>query len=203
MNTDNIKYNEKGLVPAIAQDIKSGKVLMLAWMNEESLRLTIDTGYANYFSRSRQALWKKGETSGHVQKVVSMKYDCDGDTILLLVEQTGVACHTGEQSCFFNNFYGEDVSIQPAILDDVYNVIIDRRDNPKEGSYTNYLLDKGKEKTCKKVGEEAAEIIIGAISNDNENVAYEAADLLYHLSVLMVQCDLSWDDIYTELKKRR
>ena len=203
MNIENIKFNENGLVPAIAQDIKSGEVLMLAWMNKESISLTIETGYATYFSRSRQSIWKKGETSGNVQKVVSMKYDCDGDTILLLVEQTGPACHTGKKSCFFNNFYGDDAGIQPSILNEVYNVILDRKANPKEGSYTNYLLDKGKEKTCKKVGEEASEIIIGAISNDKENVAYETGDLLYHLSVLLVQSDLTWDDIFTELKKRR
>ena len=132
-----------------------------------------------------------------------MKYDCDGDTILLIVEQTGPACHTDEVSCFFNNFYGEDTGIQPSILDEVYNVILDRQQNPKEGSYTNYLLNKGREKTCKKVGEEATEIVIGAIAGDNENVAYEAGDLLYHLCVLLVQCELSWDDIFDELKKRR
>ena len=203
MNTKNIKFDDTGLIPAIAQDIKSGEVLMLAYMNQASLDMTIKSGYATYYSRSRQELWKKGETSGNLQKVVSMKYDCDGDTLLLLVEQTGPACHTGAKSCFFNNFYGDDARIQPSILDEVYNVILDRKANPKEGSYTNYLLDKGKEKTCKKVGEEASEIIIGAISGDSENVAYESGDLLYHLSVLMVQCDLTWDDIFTELKKRR
>ena len=134
---------------------------MLAYMNKESLNLTIESGYATYFSRSRNKLWKKGETSGNVQKVVSMKYDCDGDTILLLVEQSGPACHTGEKSCFFNNFYGNDLSSAPRILDEIYSVILDRQAHPKEGSYTNYLLTKGKEKTCKKVGEEASEIIIG------------------------------------------
>ena len=203
MNIENIKFDEKGLVPAIAQDIKSGQVLMMAYMNKESLKKTTESGYATYYSRSRQKLWQKGETSGNVQKVVSMKYDCDGDTLLLLVEQTGPACHTGAQSCFFNNFYGDDLGIQPSILDEIYKVILDRQANPKEGSYTNYLLDKGKEKTCKKVGEEASEIIIGAISGDSENVAYESGDLLYHLSVLMVQCGITWDDIFTELKKRR
>ncbi len=203
MNINNIKFNEQGLVPAIAQDVKTGQVLMLAYMNKESLNLTIESGYATYFSRSRNKLWKKGETSGNVQKVVSMKYDCDGDTILLLVEQSGPACHTGEKSCFFNNFYGNDLSSAPRILDEIYSVILDRQAHPKEGSYTNYLLTKGKEKTCKKVGEEASEIIIGAISNDKENVAYEISDLLYHLSVLMVQCGLDWNDIFTELKKRR
>jgi len=205
MNMDFINkltFNEQGLIPAIAQDAASGEVLMMAWMNEESLKITIDSGYATYYSRSRQELWKKGETSGHVQKIVSMKYDCDGDTLLLLVEQTGVACHTGSKSCFFNDVMG-DKQISAKILDDVFKVILDRKANPKEGSYTNYLLEKGLNKTCKKVGEEASEIIIGAVSGDKENVSYETADLLYHLSVLLVQCDLTWDDVFGELEKRR
>ncbi len=197
-----LKFNEQGLIPAIAQDVTSGEVLMMAWMNEESLKLTLDTGFATYWSRSRSEIWKKGDTSGHVQKVVSMKYDCDGDTILMLVEQTGAACHTGEISCFFNNIM-EDKQVPAKILDDVYKVIIDRKENPKEGSYTNYLLDKGIRKTCKKVGEEATETVIGAVANDTDNVRYEVADLLYHLSVLLVQCDLTWDDIFHELEKRR
>ncbi len=203
MNTDNIKFDDDGLIPAIAQDIRSGQVLMLAYMNAESLKLTIDTGYATYYSRSRQTLWKKGETSGNLQKVISMKYDCDGDTLLLLVEQNGPACHTGSTSCFFNKFYGSNINILPGILNEIYKVILDRQANPKEGSYTNYLLENGKSKTCKKIGEEASEIIIGAISEDKENVAYEAGDLLYHLSVLLVQCDLTWENIFQELKKRR
>ena len=199
---NNLKFNEQGLIPAIAQDASSGEVLMMAWMNEESLKLTMDTGYATYYSRSRKELWKKGDTSGHVQKVVSMKYDCDGDTILMLVDQTGAACHTGNKSCFFNDIMGEK-QVPAKILDDVYEVILDRKANPKEGSYTNYLFDKGIRKTCKKVGEEATETVIGAIANDTDNVRYEVADLLYHLSVLLVQCDLTWDDIFTELEKRR
>ncbi len=199
---NNLKFNEQGLIPAIAQDAPSGEVLMMAWMNEESIKLTMDSGYATYYSRSRKALWKKGDTSGHVQKVISMKYDCDGDTILMLVEQTGAACHTGNKSCFFNDIMG-DKQVPAKILDDVYEVILDRKANPKEGSYTNYLLDKGIRKTCKKVGEEATETVIGAIAGDNDNVRYEVADLLYHLSVLLVQCDLTWDDIFAELEKRR
>ena len=198
----NLKFNEQGLIPAIAQDVSSGEVLMMAWMNEESLKLTMDTGYATYYSRSRKEFWKKGDTSGNVQKVISMKYDCDGDTILMLVDQTGAACHTGSKSCFFNDIVGEK-QVPAKILDDVYKVILDRKANPKEGSYTNYLLDKGIRKTCKKVGEEATETVIGAIANDTDNVRYEVADLLYHLSVLLVQCDLTWDDIFAELEKRR
>lgn len=205
MNKDfinELKFDEAGLIPAIAQDISSGEVLMMAWMNEESIKLTLDTGYATYYSRSRKELWKKGETSGNLQKVCSMKYDCDADTILILVDQTGPACHTGAKSCFFNDIM-EKKDVSPKIIDDVYKVILDRKNNPKEGSYTNYLLDKGLNKTCKKVGEEASEVIIGAISNDTDNVRYEVADLLYHLSVLLVQCNLSWDDVFKELEKRR
>jgi len=203
MDLNNIKYDTSGLVPAIAQDVNTGQVLMHAYMSEESLKLSIETGYATYYSRSRQQLWKKGETSGNLQKIISMKYDCDGDTILLLVEQSGPACHTGAVSCFFNNFYGDDINVKSKIFEDVYTVIKDRSENPKEGSYTNYLLEKGIEKTCKKVGEESSEIIIGAMKNDRENVIYETSDLLYHVSVLLFQCSITWDEIYTELKKRR
>ncbi|MCK5128728.1 MAG: bifunctional phosphoribosyl-AMP cyclohydrolase/phosphoribosyl-ATP diphosphatase HisIE [Clostridiales bacterium] len=197
-----LKFDKDNLIPAITQDVSSGEVLMMAWMNKDSLKITIETGYATYFSRSRNELWKKGETSGNLQKIISMKYDCDGDSILLIVEQTGPACHTGENSCFFNTIVGEK-EIAAKVLDDVYKVIINRRDNPKEGSYTNYLLDKGIKKTCKKVGEEASEVIIGAISGDINNIKYETADLLYHLSVLLVQNNLSWTDVFVELEKRR
>lgn len=197
---ENLKFDQNGLIPAIAQDI-SGKVLMMAWMNRASIENTLETGYATYFSRSRQALWKKGETSGNTQKLVSMKYDCDGDTILLTVEQKGPACHTGSDTCFFNDAVkgeGADVSI----IQTVYDTVIDRMHNPKEGSYTNYLLDKGMTKICKKIGEEASEVIIGAVSKDRDNVKYEVADLLYHLTVLLADMGLTWQDIYAELEKR-
>lgn len=197
-----LKYNSKGLIPAIAQDVKTGKVLMMAWMNDESLELTKKTGYAHYYSRSRQTLWKKGETSGHVQKVVSITADCDGDTLLVMVEQTGSACHTNNPTCFFNKVEEESWGTCN-ILEEVYDVVMDRKQNPKEGSYTNYLLDKGANKICKKVGEEAAEVIIGAISRDTDNVRYEAADLLYHLTVLLVEQGLTWCEVFEELKKRR
>ncbi len=197
-----IKYNEQGLIPAIAQDVRTGKVLMMAWMNAQSLELTRETGYAHYYSRSRQTLWKKGETSGHVQKVVSLTADCDGDALLMQVEQTGPACHTNNPTCFFNGIIEEDRA-NANILEEVYDVVIDRRDNPKEGSYTNYLLDKGATKICKKVGEESSEVIIGAISRDRDNVRYEAADLLYHLTVLLVEQGLTWGEVFEELKKRR
>ena len=174
MDLSCIHFDEKGLVPAIAQDVRTGEVLMLAYMNEESIRLTMETGYATYFSRSRGQLWKKGETSGHVQQVVEMRYDCDGDTILMKVIQTGNACH-----------------------------ISDRRVHPQEGSYTNYLFDKGVEKMCKKVGEEASETIIAAMKGSREEVTYEAADLLYHLLVLMNQQGVTPNDVYEELGRRR
>ncbi|MBQ8159554.1 MAG: bifunctional phosphoribosyl-AMP cyclohydrolase/phosphoribosyl-ATP diphosphatase HisIE [Clostridia bacterium] len=201
-----IRYNECGLVPAIAQDIHNGQVLMMAWMNEESLKLTFETGYATYFSRSRQKLWKKGETSGHVQKVLDMHLDCDGDTILLLVEQTGAACHTGERSCFFREMLGvekEDLPRNSSILEEVYGVIEDRKVHPREGSYTNYLLDKGVEKICKKVGEEASETIIAAMKGSHEELVYEAGDLMYHLLVLLSQQGVSPEEVFSELGKRR
>ena len=201
-----IRFNEQGLVPAIAQDAATGEVLMLAWMNSESLRLTLETGYATYFSRSRQQLWKKGETSGHTQKVLSLHYDCDGDAILMQVEQTGPACHTGHHSCFFQEVTSADRADFPAtsaILEEDYAVIADRAAHPQEGSYTNYLLDKGIEKTCKKVGEEASETIIAAVKGSREEVTYEAADLLYHLLVLLYQSGVTPRDVWEELRRRR
>jgi len=197
-----IKFDEKGLVPAIAQEASTGKVLMLAYMNAESLRLTVETGYATYYSRSRQQLWKKGETSGNLQKVISMAYDCDGDAILLQVDQTGPACHTGEKSCFFNPIIEGNQPATAQVLEEVYSVIEDRDINPKEGSYTNYLLKKGVEKIAKKVGEEASETIIAAVKGNAAEVAGEAADLLYHLSVLLYQQGLTLQDVWGELKKR-
>ena len=206
MDLSMIRWNEQGLVPAIAQDAADGTVLMLAWMNEESLRLTLETGYATYFSRSRQKLWKKGETSGHVQEVLAVKYDCDADAILLTVRQTGPACHTGARSCFFNELKAADEEDLPAtsrILEQVYDVIRDRKENPQEGSYTNYLLEKGIEKISKKVGEEASETIIAAMKNNKEEVTYEVADLLYHLLVLCYDRGVTPQDLWEELARRR
>ena len=204
---ENVKFDERGLVPAIAQDVKTGAVLMLAYMNEESLKLTLETGYATYYSRSRQKLWKKGEESGHVQKVRAIRYDCDGDTLLLQVEQTGPACHTGEYTCFHHTLSelieGEAPSKGSAVLQEVYNVILDRMANPVEGSYTNYLLDKGVEKIAKKVGEEATETVIAAIKGNKDEVRYEASDLLYHLLVLLAQQGVTLEEVWTELASRR
>ena len=197
-----VKFDEKGLIPAIAQDAVTGQVLMLAYMNAESLQITLESGYATYFSRSRQLLWKKGETSGHTQKVLAVTLDCDGDAILLTVEQTGPACHTGEQTCFHHPLMGE-APATAAVLESVYRTVCDRAENPKEGSYTNYLLLKGIEKTCKKVGEEASETIIASIKGSAGETRYEAADLQYHLLVLLYQMGLKPADIWAELAGRR
>ncbi|MFV0502669.1 MAG: bifunctional phosphoribosyl-AMP cyclohydrolase/phosphoribosyl-ATP diphosphatase HisIE [Lachnospirales bacterium] len=199
---ENIKFDEKGLIPVVAQDYISKEVLMVAYMNEESLNITMDTGFMCYFSRSRNKLWKKGETSGNVQKVINLKYDCDGDTILALVDQEGVACHTGETSCFFNSLYGEE-SYDFNILGEIYKTIETRAKMPKEGSYTNYLLDKGIDKILKKVGEETAEVIIGAKNADKSEIQYEVADLMYHLSVMLYERGLNWNDVFMELIDRR
>ena len=197
-----IRYDARGLVPAITQDAYTGEVLMQAYMNEESLRLTIESGYATYWSRSRQELWKKGATSGHLQKVIRLSYDCDADSILLQVDQTGPACHTGKRSCFFNPVIDGDMPATAAILDAIEKTVADRAKNPKPGSYTNYLLDKGAEKICKKVGEEATETVIAAMKGDADGLAGEAADLLYHLTVLLYQQGVSLRDVWEVLKKR-
>ena len=206
MDMSKIKFDAKGLVPAIAQDAKTGRVLMLAYMNAESLQMTLDSGYATYFSRSRQQLWRKGETSGHTQRVLEMRYDCDGDALLLTVEQEGPACHTGENSCFHNPILTADADDLPptaGVVQQVYDVICDRKEHPREGSYTNYLLDKGVEKICKKVGEEASETIIAAMKRSKPEVCYEAADLVYHLLVLLFEQGVTPDDLWTELARRR
>ena len=204
MDLKNIHFDEKGLVPCVVQDAKTGAVLMLAYMNEESLKATEESGMMTYFSRSRQKLWKKGETSGNVQEVVSLSYDCDGDTILAKVNQTGPACHTGSYSCFSGRtLLGEDKNGSAGILEELYGVILDRKLNPKEGSYTNYLFEKGIDKILKKVGEEAAEVIIAAKNPDKGELRYEAADLLYHLMVLLAERDMVPGEVFEELASRR
>lgn len=204
-----LKFDEKGLIPAVAQDAATGEVLMLAYMNEESIRKTIESGNATYFSRSRQELWEKGAQSGHYQKVQEICVDCDADAIVLKINQTGAACHTNNYSCFYRKVVdGKLVEIptgtemSPKILYDVYDVIVDRVKNPKEGSYTNYLFEKGIDKMLKKVGEESAEVIIASKNYVKAEVQYETADLLYHLSVVLVEQGLTWNDIFEELKKR-
>lgn len=194
-----IKFNEKGLIPAIVQDNASGKILMLAYMNQEAVDLTLEKKIAHYYSRSRQKIWLKGETSGHFQKVKSFSLDCDYDTILMKVDQVGVACHTGSYSCFFNEVFDE--SVEESVIEKLYEIIIDRKINPVEGSYTQYLFTKGIDKILKKVGEESAEVIIGA-KNSKEELIYEASDLIYHLFVLLVNEGIELGDIYSELAKR-
>lgn len=204
-----LKFDSQGLIPAIAQDAVSGEVLMCAYMNQESLEKTIETGRATYFSRSRQQLWVKGETSGHFQTVKEIFLDCDGDALVLKVEQEGAACHTGNRSCFYRKLVDGKLveiptegAVSPQILYDVYNVIVDRVKNPKEGSYTNYLFEKGIDKMLKKVGEESAEVIIASKNYVKAEVQYETADLMYHLSVVLVEQGLTWDDVFAELASR-
>lgn len=198
------KPDANGLIPCIVQDDTNGEVLMLAYMNEEAFQLTLKTGRMTYWSRSRQEIWVKGLTSGHYQFVKSMSIDCDGDTLLAKAAQAGAACHTGNRSCFYREIFriGHPASDPQRVLQDVYVVIADRKQNPREGSYTNYLFDKGIDKILKKVGEEAAEIIIAAKNPDRTESIYEIADLLYHLMVLMCEKGLTWEDIAGELADR-
>jgi len=209
---DSIKFDDKGLVPVVTQDYMTKEVLMVAYMNEEAFDKTLETGKVTYFSRSRNKLWIKGETSGHFQLVKSIKLDCDGDTLLIEVEQIDAACHTGNKTCFYrtltNGTWSEaeskdDEKASARILQEVYNVIVDRTIHPKEGSYTNYLFEKGLDKILKKVGEETAEVIIAAKNKSKEEIRYEISDLMYHLMVLMVERGVTLEDIYDELKGRR
>lgn len=197
-----IKFNEDGLVPAIVQDVYSKEVLMLAYMNCESLKKTIETKNTWFYSRSRKKLWNKGETSGHFQRVLELLYDCDGDTLLVKVIQKGNACHTGARSCFFNAIYMEEYDENRDVLELLYQRIKNRKCYPQEGSYTNYLFDKGKDKILKKVGEEASEVIIAAKNNSQEEVIYETADLTYHILVLLNEMGVSIQTIKDELHKR-
>ena len=199
-----LKKNSDGMVPVIVQDYRNNEVLMLAYMNEEAFNKTVETGVMTYFSRSRKELWTKGETSGHYQYVKELIADCDEDTLLAKVNQIGAACHTGNRSCFFNEMlkHEYDEKNAYAVLKNLYDVVSDRKVNPKEGSYTNYLFDKGIDKILKKCGEEATEIVIAAKNPNAEEVKYEIADFLYHMTVLMVECKVDWEDIVEELSKR-
>lgn len=204
LSWSDLKKNSDGMVPVIVQDYKDKDVLMMAYMNEEAYKKTCDTGVMTYFSRSRNELWVKGETSGHYQYLKSLSADCDNDTLLARVLQVGAACHTGQRSCFFNEIIKKDYrSINYMnVLEKEYNAILDRKKNPKEGSYTNYLLDKGMDKILKKVGEECTEIIIAAKNPDSEEIKYELADFLYHAMVMMVERDVTWDDVMGEISQR-
>jgi phosphoribosyl-ATP pyrophosphohydrolase/phosphoribosyl-AMP cyclohydrolase len=201
---EQLKKNSDGMVPVIVQDYRTDQVLMLAYMNEEAYNATLKTGKMTYFSRSRNELWIKGETSSHYQYVKSLTADCDLDTILAKVKQIGAACHTGSYSCFFNEIAKKDYHEKnpQKVLDSVYEVIKDRKDNPREGSYTNYLFDKGIDKILKKVGEEATEMVIAAKNPNDNEVIYEMSDFLYHMMVLMAVKNVSWEDITDELSRR-
>ena len=198
------KLNDDGLIPVIVQDFRTAEILMLAYMNAEAYEQTLREGMMTYWSRSRQELWCKGDTSGHYQYVKSLDIDCDRDTILAKVEQIGAACHTGHRSCFYTNLASKayDGRNPMTVFDDVMATILERKENPKEGSYTNYLFDQGIDKILKKVGEEAAEIIIAAKNPDSDEVKYEICDFLYHMMVLMAEREVSWKDITKELAER-
>ena len=198
------KTNADGMIPVIVQDYKTDRVLMLAYMNEQAYYQTLKTGKMTYFSRSRNELWVKGETSGHYQYVKELSMDCDMDTMLAKVRQIGVPCHTGAETCFFNELVKKeyDNTNPMKVFEDVYQVILDRKEHPKEGSNTNYLFDKGIDKILKKVGEEATEIVIAAKNPDPQEIKYEISDFLYHVMVLMAEKGVSWSEITKELSRR-
>lgn len=204
-----INWNHHGLVPAVAYDLLTNQVVMLAYMNQQAFEKTVETGYAHYYSRSRQCLWQKGETSGHMQKVKAIKIDCDEDTILLEIVQTGAACHTGNKTCFYRQYSegqwveGEEPASIAKAMALEYNIVQERGENPIEGSYTNYLLTKGTDKILKKVGEECTEVVIAAKNHSKDEITYETSDLIYHLSVLLYSEGLTWEDIGGEIIKRR
>ena len=195
-----LKYNKDGLIPAIVQDYYSKKVLMLAYMNAESLEITINEGKTCFYSRSRQELWRKGATSGNTQQVVSIRTDCDKDTLLIEVIKAGPACHTGSESCFFEDIVTPEA--EEFSYEGLYEMLVGRKVNKKEGSYTTYLFEKGIDKILKKVGEECTEVIIGAKGGDKAETVYEIADLLYHITVLMIEMGISLDEVTAELAKR-
>ena len=201
LTIDELKFDEKGLIPAIVVDAVSKKVLTLAYMNRESLAITIDERRTCFWSRRRQELGRTGETSGNVQHVVSITADCDGDALVVEVVKDGPACHTGSESCFFNEIYLSD-ELKQFSYEGLSELIKGRKTTPKEGSYTTYLFDKGLDKILKKVGEECTEVIIGARKEDREETIFEIADLTYHVMVLMVQMGISVEDITRELEKR-
>ena len=196
-----LKFDERGLIPAIVQDAETGKVLTLAYMNAESLAITMAEGRTCFWSRSRQELWRKGETSGNVQRVVSITADCDADALVVQVVKAGPACHTGAESCFFQSIYVSD-EVKPFCYEGLYQLLQGRKTNPKEGSYTTYLFEKGLDKILKKVGEECTEVIIAGRKEDHEETVYEIADLIYHVMVLMVESNITLEEVRGELAKR-
>ena len=202
-----LKFDNEGLIPVVIQDFNTGTVLMVAYMTRETLLLSIEKGKTVFYSRSRQKNWLKGEESGNFQNIIEIATDCDFDTLLIKVTLEGgmVSCHTGEYSCFFNKITDGTIEREPnkkQILFTIYDTVCDRSKNPITGSYTNYLLEKGIDKILKKVGEESAEIIIGAKNNSKEEVIYETSDLMYHLSVMLFDRGVTWDEVFRELEKR-
>ena len=201
INIDELKFDEKGLIPAIVVDAITKKVLTLAYMNKESLKISMEKGLTCFWSRSRQELWLKGETSGNYQHIVSITADCDKDALTVVVERDGPACHTGSESCFFEPVYESD-ELHEFSYEGLMKLIEGRKSEKKEGSYTTYLFEKGRDKILKKVGEESTEVIIAAKADDKKETVYEIADLAYHLLVLMVDMGISIEDVHKELSSR-
>ena len=201
IDIEKLKFDEKGLIPAIVVDNVSKKVLTLAYMNKESLKITMEKNLTCFYSRSRQELWLKGETSGNYQHVVSITADCDNDALVVMVEKEGPACHLGTDSCFNNRIY-ENENLKEFSLGELFELINGRKIDKKEGSYTTYLFEKGLDKILKKVGEECTEVIIAAKANDKKETIYEIADLCYHTLVLMIEAGISLEDIHKELSSR-
>ena len=201
-----LKFDENGLIPAIVVDVETGAVLTLAYMNRESLQISIDEGKTCFWSRSRNEIWRKGETSGNVQHIIGITTDCDNDALVVTVRKSGPACHTGADSCFFGNVYRNNEepgeSSEPFSLDTLHKIIEDRKINKKPGSYTTYLFEKGLNKILKKLGEESTEIIIAAKSSDKAETVYELADYIYHALVLMTEMGITPDDVRKELASR-
>ena len=201
MNIDDLKFDEKGLIPAVVQDYFSKQVLTVAYMNKESLEISMQEGRTCFFSRSRQQLWRKGETSGNTQEIVTIKADCDLDALVVEVIKKGPACHTGSESCFFNPVYQSETQ-QDFSIDALYELLKGRKTNPKEGSYTTYLYQKGIDKILKKVGEECTEVIVAGKGGERDETIFEIADLTYHVMVLMVEMGIEPKDIFAQLASR-
>lgn len=204
-----LKFDGVGLIPAVVQDKNTNEVLMVAYMNEDTLKQTIETKKATFWSRSRQEIWVKGETSGNFLNVEEIRVDCDGDALVVLVTPEGPACHTGERTCFYRKVEDGALTDDKKTADNSYvlrelvEVAEDRKKNPQPGSYTNYLFDKGEDKILKKVGEEAAEVVIAGKNRSVDEITYETADLMYHLSVMLVDNGMTWENVFSELEKRR
>lgn len=202
INIDELKFDEKGLIPAVVQDAVNGRVLTVAYMNRESIEISMKEGMTCFFSRSRQELWRKGETSGNFQHIVSMTADCDKDALLVKVEKDGPACHLDNESCFHDNMLWESDELSEFTLEGLYQLLEGRMKDKPEGSYTTYLFEKGIDKILKKVGEECTEVIIAGKADDKKETVYEIADLAYHIMVMMVQMGISVEDVHRELASR-